>query len=190
MKGIKTKKEKGITLVALVLTVILMIILATIVIRNIVGHEGLVDTTLTAKEEYQIEEYRGAIEQIAQKVIMANNVKGKDTTREDIAKALREEEWVKLAEPDEESKTILVVTKEGYVFEVFYDEMYGKLDVEFLDKEKGKDPYPKVKGRYEQAIAAILAEATVSKGHIAKLELIYRSEVVDVAENPSRRSKI
>lgn len=192
MKGKQTKAEKGITLVALAITVILLLILATITIRSLIGHEGLIDTTLTASEEHTIAQYREAIYQMAQEVILGNTTKGKDTTREDIAKRIREEEWVKEAEPDEESKTVRVITKEGYVFYVFYDEIYGKLEVENIGKDDPdtKAPYPKVKGRYEPKVASVFGSATVSEGNIAKIEIIYRNEVKKTYDNPSRRSKI
>ena len=76
--------EKGITLVTLVITVILLIILAAIAIRSLVGNDGMVETTLTAKEEHTIAEYKSSLEQVSQSVIMSNNIKGKETTLTEI----------------------------------------------------------------------------------------------------------
>ena len=187
--------EKGITLITLVITVILLIILAAITIKRLVVEDGMIETTLTAKEEHTIAEYKGSLEQVAQSVIMSNNIKGKDTTLTEIDNKIKELEWVKFTDPDEEGKNILVVSKEGYIFQVYYDSMYGTLEVEFIQKEPKPSPgeeivYPRVKGRYVSDIDAILAEASVSKGKIVKLELIYKGEVVETKENPNRRSKV
>ena len=186
-------KEAGITLVTLVITVIILIILAAIVIRTIVGQDGMIETTLTAKEEYTIAQYREALIQIAQGVIMGNTAEGKETTLEDIAEAIRQEEWVRTADPNEEGKNILVVTKEGYIFEVYYDGTFGSLKVEYVGKEpniKDEDKvYPNITARYDNNTETIIANASVSKGNITKIELIYKDQVINTAENPNRRSK-
>ena len=116
MKKKKEQNQKGITLIALVITIILLIILAAIVIRSLAGSDGLVETTLTAKEEHTIAEYRSALEEIVEKEIMTSNVKGKDATRKQIADKINEQDWVREANPDEESKSIIVITHEGYIF--------------------------------------------------------------------------
>ena len=195
MKGQKKTNmaEKGITLVTLVITVILLIILAAIAIRSLVGNDGMVETTLTAKEEHTIAEYKSSLEQVSQSVIMSNNIKGKETTLTEIADKVKELEWVKKADPYEEGKYVYVVSKEGYMFEIYYDSMYGTLEVEYIGKEPkpGEDiAYPTVKARYEQSVESILAEASVSKGSIVKIELIYKGDVIGTLDNPIRRSKV
>ena len=45
------KKEEGITLVALVVTIIILIILAGISLNMILGENGIIGKTKTAKEE-------------------------------------------------------------------------------------------------------------------------------------------
>ena len=184
----QNKKEEGITLLALVITVMLLIILAAIAIRSIAGNGGLIETTLTAKEQHTIEVYRGALEEISEKTIVGNNVKGKDTTVTEIAKEMEKEEWVKKAEPNEEDHDIYVVTKEGYVYQLYYNGIYGKLEIEYVDKET-KDPAPNLKAWYEQNLASILGRAWVSEGKIAKLELIYRKEIKETRENPKEEER-
>ena len=46
------KKERGITLVALVITIIVLIILATVAITFAFGDNGIVNRTFDAKEMY------------------------------------------------------------------------------------------------------------------------------------------
>jgi len=185
--GRKTKdsKEQGITLLALVITIILLVILSAVVIRGLAGNGGLVETTLTAKEQHTIAVYKETIEQIAQKTIIGKNTKGEEATVTDIAKEIKKEEWVSTAEPNEENHDILVVSKEGYVFQVYYNNVYGRLEIDFTGKDPGDGaPYPTVTAEYEQSITSILAKARVETGEIAKVELIYRGEVRGTIENP------
>ncbi len=67
---LKYKNEKGITLVALIVTIILLIILTAVVIRNITAGDNLIDSTMTAREEYNIKSYRQQIESVVQSVIV------------------------------------------------------------------------------------------------------------------------
>jgi len=185
--GRRTKgtKEQGITLLALVITIILLVILSAVVIRGLAGNGGLVETTLTAKEQHTIAVYKETIEQIAQKTIIGKNTKGEEATVTDIAKEIKKEEWVSTAEPNEENHDILVVSKEGYVFQVYYNNVYGRLEIDFTGKDPGDGaPYPTVTAEYEQSITSILAKARVETGEIAKVELIYRGEVRGTIENP------
>ena len=184
-RKIKGSKEQGITLLALVITIILLVILSAVVIRGLAGNGGLVETTLTAKEQHTIAVYKETIEQIAQKTIIGKNTKGEEATVTDIAKEIKKEEWVSTAEPNEENHDILVVSKEGYVFQVYYNNVYGRLEIDFTGKDPGDGaPYPTVTAEYEQSITSILAKARVETGEIAKVELIYRGEVRGTIENP------
>ena len=49
------KKQKGITLIALIITIIVMMILVGVTVNIAIGDEGLIQTTREAKTEYQIE---------------------------------------------------------------------------------------------------------------------------------------
>ncbi len=62
--------ESGITLVALIITIILLVILTAVVIRNITAGDNLIDTTMTAREEYNLKSYRQQIESTVQSVIV------------------------------------------------------------------------------------------------------------------------
>ena len=69
MKIIKTNlKEKGITLIALVITIIIILILAGISIMTLTGENGLINKTISAKEENEMsaakEELKLAIESL------------------------------------------------------------------------------------------------------------------------------
>ena len=66
--------------------------------------------------------------------------------------------------------------------------------VEYVGKEpniKDEDKvYPNITARYDNNTETIIANASVSKGNITKIELIYKDQVINTAENPNRRSKV
>ena len=46
--------ERGITLVALLITIIILVVLSAVVIRSITGNESLIKSTETVAEDYKI----------------------------------------------------------------------------------------------------------------------------------------
>lgn len=54
----KQRKTSGITLIALVITIIVLLILAGVTIMTLTGENGLLTKTITAKEEYKIAQAR------------------------------------------------------------------------------------------------------------------------------------
>lgn len=58
----KFRKEKGITLIALVVTIIILLILAGVVLNLIIGNHGMINRTKTAKEEYTEAQAREKLE--------------------------------------------------------------------------------------------------------------------------------
>ena len=53
MKEMKVKKEKGITLVALVVTIVVLLILAGVSLNLVIGNNGLIKKAQEAKDKYQ-----------------------------------------------------------------------------------------------------------------------------------------
>ena len=51
--GKSLKKERGITLIALVITIVVMLILAVVTINLTLGNNGIFQRAKTAKEQYQ-----------------------------------------------------------------------------------------------------------------------------------------
>lgn len=51
-------KEKGITLIALIITIIVMIILAGVAINGLIGENGIFKATVTSAEKYEMERAR------------------------------------------------------------------------------------------------------------------------------------
>lgn len=50
------KEEKGITLIALLITVILLVILTAVAVSQITGNEGIIESTEVAVDEYKYQQ--------------------------------------------------------------------------------------------------------------------------------------
>ena len=58
----KTKEEKGITLIALVVTIVVLLILAGITITYVMGDNGIIKQAQEAKMRHEISQYQEAID--------------------------------------------------------------------------------------------------------------------------------
>lgn len=85
------KRENGITLIALVITVIVLLILAGITISALSGNNGILENAGKAKEETEIAEIKEQAEIVKQGVLTESLVDGTETTRDDIINAILDE---------------------------------------------------------------------------------------------------
>ena len=87
MKVPNFKENKGITLAALVITIIVLLIIATITVTTLSGNNGIVEQTVTAKEESEIKSELKVVD------LASNQAKNKnkygDVTGEELVKALK-----------------------------------------------------------------------------------------------------
>ena len=81
---------------------------------------------------------------------------------------------------------IIVTTDTNYVFQLYYNESYGKKFIEYIGRNTGKGTewYPKLKASYEEGKITAKAMEKTSET-IEKLELIYRGGLVDQREGNS-----
>ena len=130
MKKQKLKKEQGITLVSIVVTVIIMLILVGVTLNVTIGENGLLKTTQEAKEKYQIESIK---EQAIGLKMKYYDVYDKEASEEIITKlaTISVETQVDL------SKLTLYYDKATGAEYVFY--LYDKTTIEEREKleEKG-----------------------------------------------------
>ena len=112
-------KERGITMIALVITIIVLIILAGISIAAITGDEGIIKKGDKAKEETEISQYKEKLEVIRHGEYADGYTLSVDAFLDKYAKAVKEDKMFKEAREvtaDHENKIVIVVTKEGYRF--------------------------------------------------------------------------
>ena len=134
MKRMQEKDTKGITLIALVITIIVLIILAGVVITLSLGNKGIFNRAKQAKEEYEIaaeKEKLGLEITNIQTAIIEN--KNEMATLKDLYEKIDKTKYeIKL--DDEENPTLAYVkpVKGNYTFSV--DSKFK--DVKLVDKEE------------------------------------------------------
>ena len=114
MKNI-LKNKKGITLVSLVVTIILLLILAGVSIRTLGGENGLITKTKIAKEENLKSEYKEKLTIAKTEAIVEKG--GQDITLDEYIEQIKADkiEGIKSIEKITNEKAS-VITKEGYIF--------------------------------------------------------------------------
>lgn len=134
------KKNKGITLIALVITIIVLLILAGISIATLTGKNGILSRASTAGEETKKAEYKEVLELIGnglrpEKAL--ENLSAEEFIKrykEEIEKEIDKEQTLKRATVEERNETTLwVITSEKYVYEITENE------VKFLGQQ-GQNP--------------------------------------------------
>ena len=182
--------EGGITLIALILMIIIIVIISAVTIRGLTGEHGLIDTTADVAQNYEIISYGEQINEIVHKTIIAYSSRGETPSIIDIADAINFEDWVKSAVPNEETNDIIVTVTRGYVYQVYYDSINGKVFVEYIgEDDESIDGWPEVTAHYEKSIASILAYPKDEVYGIAKLDLIYKEEIRGSIEKPKAEEK-
>ena len=115
------RKEKGITIIALVVTIVVLLILAGISIAAITGDNGIINKSDEARIETEIATYKEQLEVIKHEEYADGYTLSVDTFLDKYAKAVQEDKMFREAKEvtaDHENKVVIVVTKEGYRFEV------------------------------------------------------------------------
>lgn len=88
----KIKYSQGITLIALIITIILMLILAGVVMSLTIGENGLIEKSKQAAEKYKIEEMKERVQIAITNAIAKEVALGNDVTTENILQDLLEDE--------------------------------------------------------------------------------------------------
>lgn len=92
---VRIEQKNGITLIALVITIIILLILSGIVIATITGENGLFTRAKQAKEDYSISSAKEKLELAISDLIVEQTSKGEDFTKEDLIKINSDEIDVK-----------------------------------------------------------------------------------------------
>ena len=87
----KIKKQKGITLVALVITIIILLLLAGIAIATLCGENGLFTKVKQSNEKYSISEAKEKVELKIAELQIEQGKKGENLKKEDLPKMNNDE---------------------------------------------------------------------------------------------------
>ena len=136
VKSISVQNSRGITLIALIITIILMLILAGVTI-NIAINGGLFDVAKNAVKQTEIEAYREKIDAIRISLLPEQTTEGLggkeyiDKYEDETRKHSNFEEST-ITRKDE--LTLTIITKEGYEFEITEEE------TKYIGKAEGENP--------------------------------------------------
>ena len=131
MKTKENRKNKGITLIALVITIIVLLILAGITIGAITSENGIIQNALSAKEQTEIANEREIVEEATVRA-MGKNKRGnivKDELQEELDKITGEGKTI-VTEDKEELGYFVKFVDSGRIYKVSIDG-----DVQYLGKE-------------------------------------------------------
>ena len=137
--GVKTKatiQENGITLIALVITIVILIILATVTMSFVFGEEGLIARAQQAAEMTEVQDIIEQMELAKAEVVMEN---GGKINVDDFFEKLEENEIIGSVENDVVDNgdgTYDIVTDDGYEFEVTVTPD-GDIEIEYSGKGEG-----------------------------------------------------
>ena len=113
---------RGITMIALVITIVVLLILAGISIAAITGDNGIITKSDEAKIETEISQYKEQLEVIKHEEYADDGYTiNVDVFLDKYAEAVRKDKMFKDAKEvtaDHDNKLVIVVTKEGYRFEI------------------------------------------------------------------------
>ena len=171
-------KEKGITLIALVITIIVLLILAGISIAMLTGENGILTKTSTAKEETKKAQYKEEIGLIIaeKKIEKLNNTEETRALIELVAEGIEEKDWqrsVTICDEDEnediepsQGTKIIVETKDGY--EIIVEIKEELISIE-INKMTGEAEIITVKFDANGGIGTVPEEMERKKGRSIRL---------------------
>ena len=121
----KIKNNKAITLIALIITIIILLILAGVAISFTIGEDGIFDKSKKGAEKYEMAEAKEQIELAIQGLVMEKTQNGEDfpTLREIVDKLYEDKIIISDDLTDEdnggsEESTVIVTTTKKYLAEI------------------------------------------------------------------------
>ncbi len=199
MKSIKN--NKAITLVALIITIIILLILAGVAINFAVGSNGIFNKSKKSVEKYEMEEAKEKIEISIQDLIMEKTQNGEDfPTLGEVVNKLMEEKIIIGIDTENQSEdiavgeggditgdSVIVITEKKFLAKITLKENW-QYEVEMLGKyrtEAENDTInPTVQAKYDQATKML--EISVQDEESGIAEITVERKVSD--ENNSNTS--
>ena len=138
-KKTKIQENKAITLIALVITIIVLIILAGVAINLAFGQNGLFTRAKTAREEYSTAEAKEKLEQEILNVQIQAVQEGKDFNLKYLKEKIDKTKY-EITLDDDENPTIAVIKEIGSNYYLTVD---SKLKVTKVEEQQPKPQYVK-----------------------------------------------
>lgn len=151
-------KQKGITLIALVVTIVVLLILAGVSINLLLGDNGIIKKTTEAKEEYS----KSSVKEKVNLLLSEHTINNSTGQNEDLAKFLRQNLQVGVAENDDNTYSFIlgeyqVITDENSIisiekFNLNTDKTYANVEHMKADTELTAGKLVRTEGYYSKTL--------------------------------------
>ena len=190
---VRWQKERGITLIALIISIIVVVLLVAITIKSITGDDPIIGISANTVEDHKVVSYKEQIEQTMHAKIVSKSAIGEIATTGDIENLLDSQDWVTEValnpSATADSGDVVVQTNEGYVFQAYYNNVYGYTDIEYIGKNLELSKKLTINATYEKPVAQIYATSEDQTGNVTRHDIIHKYQIVGGTDNPSGQQK-
>ena len=174
----KKIQEKGITLIALVVTIVILLILAGITIQTAIGDGGIIDLAKQSKEEQLIASYKDRIGIVGINWSLKRQLDDTvtvDDLWQDMQNAGIIENKDKDVEKMDDNGNYIITVPEGYKFHIHINE-YDDVEVDYIGKEDNLLPYIKEITVISQTTNSVELQVSVSRLNGGTLSYYYKQK--------------
>ena len=170
------KNNQGITLIALVVTIVVMLILAGITIQTTLGDGGIINLANKAKDQQLIQTYKDRIGIVGINWSL-NRALDDSVTVDDLWQDMQDAKIINNKETDvekvDESGNYIITVPEGYKFQIHINE-YDDVEVDYIGKEDKLLPYINEIKVISQTTNSVELQVSVSRLNGGSLNYYYK----------------
>ena len=174
----KNRQENGITLIALVVTIIVMLILAGITIQTTIGDGGIIDLAKQSKEEQLIASYKDRIGIVGINWSL-NRALDDSVTIDGLWQDMQDVKIINNKETDvekvDERGNYIITVPEGYKFHIHINE-YDDVEIDYIGKEDELLPYINEITVISQTTNSVELQVSVSRLNGGTLNYYYKEK--------------
>ena len=172
------QNNHGITLIALVVTIVIMLILAGITIQTTLGDGGLIDLANQSKEQQLIATYKDRIGIVGINWSL-NRALDDSVTVDDLWQDMQDSKIIENKETDvekvDENGNYIITVPEGYKFQIHINE-YDDVKVDYIGKEDKLLPYINEIKVISQTTNSVELQVSVSRLNNGTLNYYYKEK--------------
>ena len=170
--------KHGITLIALVVTIVVMLILAGITIQTAIGEGGIINLANEAKEQQIIASYKDRIGIVGINWSL-NRVLDDTVTVDDLWQDMQDAKIINNKETDvekvDEKGNYIITVPEGYKFQIHINE-YDDVEIDYIGKEDDLLPYINEITVISQTTNSVELQVSVSRLNGGTLNYYYKEK--------------
>ena len=172
------KNNQGITLIALVVTIVVMLILAGITIQTTLGEGGIINLANEAKEQQLIASYKDRIGIVGINWSL-NKALDDSVTVDGLWQDMQDAKIINNKETDvekvDEKGNYIITVPEGYKFQIHINE-YDDVEIDYIGKEDDLLPYINEIKVISQTTNSVELQVSVSRLNGGTLNYYYKEK--------------